>query len=112
MKQSMRWYLLLMAIIFAGACKDQQESSEQPAHQDAPFLQDFSIKYNRQDSVQLRRVYSDRNGVIQISTSRNLFKPCAGDLLLSGALVNERCYRPGADKNVATGRGSAQASLD
>lgn len=101
MKQSMKWYSLLMAIIFSGACNDQPASSEQPVHQDLAFLQDFSIKYYLLDNVQLRRVYSDRNGVIQISTSRNLLKPHAGDFLFPGALASERYYRPLTDKNIA-----------
>jgi hypothetical protein len=101
MNQPLQWYLLFIVIIFSGACKDQQGSSGQPAHQDTAFPQDFSIKYTLGDSVKLRRVYSDRNGVIQISGSRNLFRPHAGELLHPGALVNERYYRPVADKNIA-----------
>ncbi|HEU5148717.1 MAG TPA: hypothetical protein VFT90_18445, partial [Chryseosolibacter sp.] len=55
----------------------------------------------RRDSVKLFKVYSDRNGVIEISTSDHLYKPHAGELLFPGTLVPQRYYRPIADKNIA-----------
>src|SRR5690606_7636335 len=72
-----------------------------PVHKDVSFVQDFSKKYILQDSIVLRRVSSDRNGVIQISTSDNLYKPHAGELLFPGILMRERYYRPIADKKIA-----------
>ena len=100
-KQFVRWYLFVIPVVFSGACNDSEENRDQPAHEDVAFLQDFSKKYNLLDSVELRRVYSDRNGVIQISTSENLYKPHAGELLYPGSLVPERYYRPLADKDIS-----------
>ena len=75
---------------------------DQPVYKDAVFQQDYSKKYNLQDStVKLLRVFSDRNGVIEIATSRNLYKPYAGAFLYPGSLVPERYYRPIADKNIS-----------
>lgn len=96
-----RLYSLLVSLILLSACSDEKEASTQPTHKDVAFVQDFSKKYNLQDSVKLRRVYSDRNGVIEISTSQNLYRPHAGELLYPGTLVRERYYRPIADKNIA-----------
>ncbi|MGC1241237.1 MAG: hypothetical protein WA874_06605 [Chryseosolibacter sp.] len=101
MKRSAQRCFLLLSVIFAGACNDEKDNSSQPSHEDVAFLQDFSKKYNLQDSVKLNRVYSDRNGVIGISTSENLYRPHAGDLLYPGVLVKEKYYRPIADKKIA-----------
>lgn len=101
MRRPARWYFLLVYAILFSACNDEKETSAQPTHKDVPFVQDFSKKYNLHDSVKLRRVYSDRNGVIEISTSQNLYRPHAGELLYPGTLVRERYYRPIADKNIA-----------
>src|SRR5690606_13636575 len=44
---------------------------------------------------------ADRNGLIQISTSQNLYRPHAGEFLYPGTLVKDRYYRPIADKKIA-----------
>lgn len=92
--------IFAVALFFVG-CNDAENNSAQPAHQDDPFVQDYSVKYQRRDSVKLLRVYSDRNGVIEISTSDNLYKPHAGEHLFPGSLVPQKYYRPIADKNIA-----------
>jgi len=100
MKRILQCVSVLGVLLFLGACKNPEPGSGQPVHKDVSFLQDFSIKYNLQDSVKLQRVYSDRNGVIEIGTSKNLYKPHAGEFLYPGSLVSERYYRPIADKNI------------
>lgn len=95
-----RWSLFSCAIIFCVSCENN-DAGRLPVYEDVPFDQDYSIKYNFQDSVKPLRVFSDRNGVIEISTSKNLYKPHAGEFLFPGTLVAERYYRPLADKKVA-----------
>src|SRR5688500_15508601 len=102
MKGSVKCLLLLGFVFALAACKKADTDSVQPVHEDKPFLQDISKKFNLQDSVQVRQVAADRNGVIQVSTSHNLYKPRAGELLYPGLLVPERYYRPVADKKIAT----------
>lgn len=101
LKQFSQSGLLLLAVVWLVGCNSSSEKNDQPVHKDVAFTQDFSKKYILQDNVQLRRVYSDRNGVIQISTSANLYQPHAGQFLYPGTLVKERYYRPIADKNIA-----------
>ena len=101
MKRFMRWCLWVLTVVYFVACAERKKNSDRPGHEDVAFVQDFSRKYNRVDSVALRRVCSDRNGVIQISTSGNLYKPHAGELLHPGSLVPERYYRPVTDKNIS-----------
>ena len=101
MWRPVRLYFLLFYAILFGACSGESDKSTQPTHKDVAFVQDFSKKYNLQDSVKLHRVYSDRNGVIEISTSQQLYRPHAGEFLYPGTLVKEKYYRPIADKNIA-----------
>jgi hypothetical protein len=101
MKEFLKCFLVLCVLFYLSSCKDAETDSDQPVHEDKPFVQDYSKKYDLQDSVQVRRVSADRNGVIQISTSKNLYKPHAGEFLYPGVLVPERYYRPIADKNIA-----------
>jgi len=98
------WCLFVFAFSFIlSACqKGENINSSQPAHVDKPFLQDYSTKYQRSDSVALLKVYSDRNGVIEIATSQNLYQPHAGAFLFPGSLVPQRYYRPIADKKIAS----------
>lgn len=96
--------VLLFGVCLAfvlGGCTESEDSGQQLRHADVAFVQDHAVKYNVQDSIKLLRVASDRNGVIQISTSGNLYKPHAGEFLFPGSLVRERYYRPAADKKVA-----------
>lgn len=92
-------WICCLALLFNG-CSESELNSSQPKHEDVAFVQDFSTRYERVDSVELLRVYSDRNGVIEISTSDNLYKPHAGEFLFPGSLVPQRYYRPIADKNI------------
>jgi hypothetical protein len=101
MNRSAVYVLVLGVLCLFNSCNDRGLSSGQPVHRDEPFVQDFSIKYNLQDSVKLIAAGADRNGVVEISTSRNLYKPYSGEFLYPGSLVPERYYRPIADKNIA-----------
>ncbi len=94
--------ILLPVLLLLVACGDQSnDRGTQPVHRDVAFVQDLSIKYDRVDSVELLRIGCDRNGLIEIATSDNLYRLRAGEFLFPGSLVKERYYRPLADKKVA-----------
>lgn len=101
MKNLVQYLLVLFVLLCGVSCKDQESGADLTVHTDVPFLQDYSKKYLLRDSIKVRRVASDRNGVIQVSSSDNLYKPHAGELLYPGSLVTERYYRPIADKKIA-----------
>lgn len=101
MKRSVQWIFIFCVLLFFSACKNPESGTNQPVHKDVAFRQDFSKKYLLTDSVKLFKVYTDRNGVIQISTSQNLYKPHAGEFLYPGSLVKDKTYRPIADKKIA-----------
>ncbi|HEX5171424.1 MAG TPA: hypothetical protein VFW11_19740, partial [Cyclobacteriaceae bacterium] len=102
MMRSVQCVLIFFAGIFMFSCqKSEEKKGNQPVHKDVPFQQEFSIKYTPEDeNLVLRRVYADRNGVVQVLSSNGLLKLFAGEFLYPGKLVSERTYRPIADKKV------------
>ena len=68
---------------------------------DVPFVQEFSTKYNFDNSrITLEKVVSDRNGYIQVLSSHGLMRPRAGQMLFPGTLVKDLQYRPTSDKGI------------
>ena len=75
-------------------------ATAQSKHKDLAFLQEYSEKYNIEKSlpsVQLKKVYCDRNGVIQILSSTGILRPVAAQLLYPGRLVADMSSRPMSD---------------
>jgi hypothetical protein len=101
MKKLIQWGLL-SGVLLMSACSEKENSpSQQPIHKDAAFSQEYSIKYDlHQEGTILQRVYTDRNGVIQLYGSTGLLKPYAGEFLYPGSLVPDKTYRPMADKKI------------
>ena len=76
---------------------------DQPVYRDVAYQQDYSIKYAVSDSeAALYKVFSDRNGVIQVLSSKGLLHPYAGELLYPGTLVSDDTYRPMTDKKISS----------
>jgi hypothetical protein len=73
----------------------------QPVHQDVPYVQDLSIKYYKTagDNV-LAASFMDRNGVIQVLSSKGLLRVHDGQFLYPGTLIPDRTYRPLTDKKI------------
>ena len=77
----------------------------QTKHIDAPFEQQYSIKYDvapttNGQNVELKKVYCDRNGIIQVFSTSGLLRLAAGKLLVPGKLVPDISYRPTSDKKI------------
>ena len=80
-------------------------ATAQSKHKDIPFLQEYSEKYNIENEnkfppVQLKKVFSDRNGVIQILSSAGILRPFGAQLLYPGKLLPDMSSRPMRDKNI------------
>ena len=68
---------------------------------DVPFTQEYSIKYNLEDStILLTNAVADRNGYIQLFSSAGLMMSKAGQLLFPGSLVPDNHYKPTSDKKI------------
>src|SRR5688572_2708953 len=89
-------------LIVAFSCsKKEDAATTQPKHQDISYQQDFSKKFDLLlEDVSLQKVYSDRNGVIQIYSSAGLLKTYGGEFLYPGTLVPDKTYRPIVDKKI------------
>ena len=100
----MRQYFLitLIAVISFYSCGQKKGATLQTTHTDVPYQQDYSIKYNITDSgTVLNKVFADRNGVIQILSSKGLLHPFSGAMLYPGTLVADDTYRPMKDKKIS-----------
>jgi hypothetical protein len=95
--------LVIPALICAMfACTSKNNEPAQPQHQDKPFIQDFSIKYEVTDqSVVLKSVAADRNGYVQLFSSKGLLRPRSGQFLFPGTLVTDVQDKQTSDKKIA-----------
>lgn len=102
MKTITQWGWVLCIPILAFSCsKKEGDKPHQPVHQDVFYEQDFSKKFDLQlEGVTLQKAYCDRNGVIQVYSSAGLLKTYAGEFLYPGTLVEDKTYRPLADKKI------------
>ncbi len=84
------------------ACTAEKPKSPQQVHADKPFVQDYAIRYNRETGdTELKTVASDRNGYIQIYSSKGLLRTKAGQFLYPGTLVKDVQDRQTSDKKIA-----------
>src|SRR5687767_1550072 len=94
------WLLSILMTVFS-CSKKEEASTKQPVHKDVAYRQDFSKKFDLlEEGVALKKVYSDRNGVIQIFSSAGLLKTYGGEFLYPGTLVPDKTYRPIVDKKI------------
>jgi hypothetical protein len=93
--------ILSVSFISCRAPEDRGNKSTVSIHGDQPFLQDYSVKFEVEGTVELMKVFEDRNGTIKILTNSGLYRPHAGQFLYSGRLVPDRTYLPMADKKLS-----------
>ena len=105
MRKSFRnllWGVLLAGISCSEAPKGETATTSLPVYKDIPYLQDYSIKYNKQgDDQVLSEAFMDRNGVIQVSSSDGILRTHDGQFLYPGVLLQDKTYRPLTDKNIS-----------
>ena len=83
----------------------QRKLPARPQYKDSAFLQAYSIKYEidrskDSDTISLSKVRCDRNGVVQVLSSRGLLTKSGGQFLYPGKLVQDVSYRPMVDMNL------------
>jgi len=94
--------LVLMMTIFMASCTKKEESKNTAFIQDKPFVQDYSIKYlNADKDVNLLKVVCDRNGYVQILSSKGLLRLRDGQFLFPGTIVKDVQDLPTSDKKIA-----------
>ena len=98
-------------LVFAFMAVSFISKSQLPEHKDNLYTQDYSIKFvNENNDAQLLKVVSDRNGYIQVLSSKGLLRPRAGQLLFPGTLVTDEQDKQTSDKKIA-GIGTYQDQL-
>ena len=95
-------FLMLALVIFIASCTKKEVSNNTAFIQDTPFVQDLSIKYLNEDKdAKLLNVVSDRNGYIQILSSKGLLRLRDGQFLFPGTIVKDVQDLPTSDKKIA-----------
>jgi len=90
-------FLFIIYILASSLSKGQATQ-----HLDNLYIQDYSIKFlNTDNDAQLQKVVSDRNGYIQILSSKGLLRTRAGQLLFPGTLVTDEQDKQTSDKKIA-----------
>ena len=94
--------IILMMTILIASCAKKEATKSDLVHQDIPFVQDFSIRYfNEDNDTKLLKVFSDRNGYIQILSDKGLLRLRNGQFLYPGTIVKDVQDLPTSDKNIA-----------
>ncbi len=97
-------YIFPIIVLQLYSCHKPEKSSKtgQPVYQDVAYLQDYAVKYYpEEENLLFKKVFADRNGVIQILTSKGLMNPDNGHFQYPGKLRPDIKYLPMADKKVA-----------
>ena len=100
--QRIALFCLVHCISFLFTTNNGTQINNLQKHQDKAFVQDYSIKYYAgPEKVKLLKVVSDRNGYIQILSSKGLLRPRDGQFLFPGTLVTDVQDKQTSDKKIA-----------
>jgi len=81
--------------------KEETATTSLAVYKDVPYLQDYSIKYYKQENeLVLSEAVMDRNEVVQVSSSDGILRTHDGQFLYPGVLLKDQTYRPITDKNI------------
>src|SRR3954453_19525722 len=93
-----QWTFLFITFILTSSSSRGQATQ----HTDTAYSQDYSIKFlNTDNDALLLKVVSDRNGYIQVLSSKGLLRTRAGQLLFPGTLVTDEQDKQTSDKKIA-----------
>lgn len=102
MDMTIKQIAILCVALAVASCTTKSEKKAIPVHQDKAFIQDYSIKFNRESKdAELKTVASDRNGYVQIYSSKGLLRTHAGQFLFPGTLETDVQDRQTSDKKIA-----------
>jgi hypothetical protein len=102
-KQSLLFLVAVLVVFSSCEPTKIKEKQSKQFHEDKPFTQEYSVKYEVEDiETELQKVVSDRNGYIQVISSKGLLRPRDGQFLFPGTLVTDIHYLPTSDKKLAS----------
>jgi hypothetical protein len=97
-------YILPIVALQLFSCKENISVKEggMPVYKDVAYLQDYAVKYYSNDeNLKFKKVYTDRNEVIQVLTSNGLMNPDNGHFQYPGTLRADQRYKAMDRKKVA-----------
>lgn len=99
----MKHYFRFLSLFFLISCgNNDQSQTAGSVHNDAPFTQDYAVKWHTTDSaVKVYKSHADRNGVIKLFTSQGLMQLFAGEMLYPGTIVPDGTYRAITQKKIS-----------
>jgi len=97
--------LLLSILLSPAFAQPIVRSTGQPVYNDTAYRQAYSIKYETlqvpdPSNLTFKKISCDRNGVIQILSSRGLLRPSGGAFLYPGALTPDKTYKAMSGHNI------------
>jgi hypothetical protein len=102
MKKIIQFTTLLLVAFAIASCSTQTGKKGIQTYQDKPFIQNYSIKFDRESKdIELIKAASDRNGNIQVFSSKGLLRPGNGQFLYPGKLVKDLQDKQTSDKKIA-----------
>ena len=103
MKKNSKLLSAFLLLLITYACNNAKKSESDPSlYTDVPFLQNYSIKYfSSEPGATLKKVVSDRNGYIQILSSKGLMRLRDGQFLFPGTIVKDVQDLQTSDKKIA-----------
>jgi hypothetical protein len=102
MRKHVFWSFILISVLPLVNLNTRAGEKNLPVHRDMPFMQDYSIRFGLIDKLAVpMRVVCDRNGTIQILSSKGLLRPRDGQFLFPGSLVKDIQDRQTSDKKIA-----------
>ena len=104
-KPVMCFSILLSLFLSAVKATSDEGLQAQPGFKDTAYLQDYAIKYTVTSvkdtgNIVLKKIYSDRNGVVQVYSSEGILKKTGGQFLVAGQLIPDVSYMPIVDKKI------------
>jgi hypothetical protein len=95
---------VLSILLFSLNCNSGKQLNKdgQPVYEDIPYLQDYAVKYYlEEENIEPKKVFCDRNGIIQVLASNGLYRPFNGRFQFPGTMRRDKTYRPMADKKIS-----------
>lgn len=97
----MKHILSLTFMIAALTAAAQQKPLSKASYADIAYIQDYSVKYHLESqAVELLKVFSDRNGKVQLLANTGLQHLYDGRFLYPGKIVEDHSYRFMPDKKI------------
>src|SRR5690606_9553780 len=107
MRNYFKQIVLATTLLLFIACSDAPKNASSttvslPVYKDVPYLQDYSIKYDADNTeISLKSAHMERNLLIQIASSEGILRTHDGQFPYPGSLMLDKTYRPLTDKNIS-----------